>query len=293
MIKAYIGKMRSGKTYKMTQDVLNLLDKGEVVYVNYAINWNPDREVPSMLQVLQRMNFLDIVRYPKENLKVFRSWEDVKDVGNCTVALDEGWLYFDSYQKLSKDMRRRLMQSGKRRMDLLYTTQRPMQADINLRWATDEFILCKMINIPFLPPYFIQRHLELYDNNEQAMINYEEPLRITREWANKKVMNAYDTLYEIYETEDDRILHEKKFELSEKERQGYIDNEPLFWENLFDKKKKVKHKRDIHKLSPYFSTIGDFGYNYDGVIPYVSHGKISTLGNTLTSRHEKSDIKTL
>jgi hypothetical protein len=276
MITAYIGKMRSGKTYALTQDLLELLDNGEVVYVNYLLDWDPDRNISKTLHVLQKLRVLDIVRYPKENLRVFTSWEDVANTANCTIALDEGWLYFDSYERLSKNKRRRLMQSGKRRMDLRYTVQRPMQADINLRWSTDIFIQCKIVKLPFLKPYFIRRELGLMENNESAMIDYDNPYRITRQWAQQHVMDAYDTLYDVYESDEARAEADYRYEVEMEAREPRIEQVTSYYDDFVNYVRGVRpvvaghdsFPQDIHKLRK-LPRVGDLHYSMDGVIPII------------------------
>ena len=211
MIKAYIGKMRSGKTMAMTQEVLRLLNNGEVVYTNYKINWNP---LAPMSPLRKAIHFVGIKkkRYPPSNLRTFRDWDQVQNVSNCTVALDEGWQYFDSYNKLPIEKRMRLYQSGKWELNFLYTVQRYMMTDINLRWSTNEFWESTLYKIPFLSyPIVMYRLYDLDEDGESAKLarkGIDEKgevvdLALARKWffTRQKHFDLYDTKEDIYATE--------------------------------------------------------------------------------------------
>lgn len=212
--------MRSGKTLAMTQEVIARLNRGEVVYTNYRVNWNPDEPMSWLRKMGHALGYTKM-RYPKTNLRRFNDWEDVQNIANCTVALDEGWQYFDSYNKLPIEKRMRLYQSGKWELTFLYTVQRYMMADINLRWATDEFWESTLYKIPFMSyPIVIYRLYDLEEDNEGAKLarkGIDEKgnvvdLSLARRiyFTNKKAFDAYDTKEDIYAT------YEYRSKLSEK-----------------------------------------------------------------------------
>jgi len=236
MIKAYIGKMRSGKTLAMTQEVIARLNRGEVVYTNYYINWDPDAPMTWTRKLLHRLGYTKM-RYPKTNLRRFNNWEEIQNVANCVVALDEGWQYFDSYNKLPIEKRMRLYQSGKWELTFLYTVQRYMMADINLRWSTDEFWESTLYKIPFLShPIVIYRLYDLEEDNEGAKIarkgitpdgkvvdlSLARRLLITRQAH----FDAYDTKEDIYATDGIRSQLSKKVDTRTADTVGVPDPTP-------------------------------------------------------------------
>lgn len=247
MIKCYFGKMRQGKTYLMTKDVIDLLNKGEVVYTNYKINWSGHKDLTWWRVFIHKLGIYKIKIYPLTNLRFFKDWQDVYDVRECTIALDEGWLYFNSYVRLPIDQQRRLMQSGKRRMDFLYTTQRPLQTDINLRWNTDVFIEAQRIDIPFIKrPLFVYRWYDLKEDDSNAIIEkvrevshkdgtfetIDQSLKTGFNLASKKIFNAYDTEYEIYESEKAREQISKRQQEDVSSRAPTISTIPTFWNDF-------------------------------------------------------------
>lgn len=273
MIKCYFGKMRQGKTYLMTKDILDLLNKGEVVYTNYKINWKGHKDLTWWRIFLHKARIYKIKIYPQTNLRYFRDWQDVYDVRECTIALDEGWLYFNSYARLPIDQQRRLMQSGKRRMDFLYTTQRPLQTDINLRWNTDVFIEAKRIDIPFLRvPLFVYSWYDLKEDDSNAIIekvrevthkdgSYEtidQALKKGFNFASKKIFNAYDTEFEIYESEEAR------------------------------KQIQARQHEDVENRSPRYSDIPSFASDIRNLIKYGTRRPI--LRKRISKKRKKKPV---
>jgi len=243
MIIAYIGKMRSGKTYAMTRRVLKELNAGKVVYVNYRVKWNPDAPMSPVRLFMHRSGLWPKKRYPISNLRLFRNWSDVMNIAGATVALDEGWQYFDSYNKLPIEKRMRLYQSGKWEITYLYTVQRYMMADINLRWSTDEFWESTLYKIPFSSyPLLIYKLYDLDEDNEGAKLarkGMDEKgnivdLNLSRkfEFGRKAIFEAYDTKEDIYATEDTRKWLGEKNDVRDSGTSASIDPIPTYWNVL-------------------------------------------------------------
>lgn len=255
MIKAYIGKQRSGKTVRMTQDVIGFLEAGHVVYVNYRINWDNMAYKGWLRTFLHRVGIWKITRYPQTNLRRFVDWEDVLHVSNAVIALDEGWQYFDSYQKLPIDKRMRLYQSGKWELTYLYTVQRYMMADINLRWSTDEFWESTMYKIPFLSyPLIVYKLYDLDEDNESAKLarkGIDEKgnivdLALSRRFVftTKKMFAYYDTKEDIYADEQNRLRLAEKIDARGTDVGGFVDPTPTYWTSA---KKLVTGKHDVRR----------------------------------------------
>jgi len=260
MIKAYIGKMRSGKTLAMTMEVVRLLNQGRVVYVNYRVNWNPDAPMSPVRRLFHRLGFKK-KRYPATNLRLFREWSDIQNVANCTVALDEGWQYFDSYNKLPIEKRMRLYQSGKWELDFLYTVQRYMMTDINLRWSTSEFWESTLYKIPFVSyPLIIYRLYDLDEDGESAKLarkGIDEKgtvvdLSLSRKWffTRQKHFDLYDTKEDIYSTEHYRNALQEKVNAGGDGTNWNYDPLPTIWSILGKYVyKKPKRTHDVRRTS--------------------------------------------
>jgi len=142
---AYCGGLGSGKTYAMTCDILKALDEGEIVATNYDLKWggNEKKQIP-------KENLIRLPNNPKEIMKMLAV------ARNMIFALDEGYIYFDSYSGTSMSIEDRIaiLQCRKRRCSLWYTTQRPMAVQKTLRSMTNIFYRCDKIKWPFLGIYF-------------------------------------------------------------------------------------------------------------------------------------------
>jgi len=258
MIYAYIGKMRSGKTLAMTLEVIRRLNKGEIVYTNYRINWHPEFPMSPIRKFFHRLGFKKR-RYPQSNLRRFNNWEEIQNVANCTVALDEGWQYFDSYNKLPIEKRMRLYQSGKWELNFLYTVQRYMMTDINLRWSTNEFWESNLYKIPFLRyPLIIYKLYDLDEDGESAKLarkGIDEKgnvvdLALKRHifFTRQKHFDYYDTKEDIYATEHYRHALSQKTDARSADSSGYWDPLPSVWDVLKGKYNDVR--RDLRIAKP-------------------------------------------
>lgn len=244
MIEAYIGKMRQGKTLAMTERVIKELNKGKVVYVNYKVNWNPEAPMSRSRYFLHRLGWKK-KRYPYTNLRAFKNWEDVSNIANCVVALDEGWQYFDSYQKLPMEKRMRLYQSGKWELDFLYTVQRYMMADINLRWNTQWFHEARKYDFPSKSwPFIVFHTYDLEEDDEGAkiarkgikpdgsIVDLAVHRRIMWPWTARKLFSLYDTKEDIYATDELRSQLAKKVDARGTSSGPYYDSTPTYWDVL-------------------------------------------------------------
>lgn len=253
MIICYFGKMRQGKSLLMVKEILSLLNKGEVVYSNLKINWKGYNDSWWRI-LLHKLTLVPIIEYPATNLRYFRSWDDVAEVKDCTIALDEGWLHFNSYQRLHIDQQRRLLQSGKRRMDFLYTAQRPLQTDINMRWNTDVFIEAKKYTIF---GFNIHRYkwYDLKEDDSNAILDKVREVQhkdgsVTKIdmalssaflFNPKKLYNAYDTEFEVYESKEAEEQAISRRQTDDLSRVGTISPITSYWHDFKNLIRPKKH----------------------------------------------------
>jgi len=121
------GKIKNGKTYLATVMAIQTAEKGQVVYVNWPIDWNGyDERRMFWYRVLGLLGLKkDFMVYPRSNL-IFADLSDVNDVKvdgvstglnfydwfgrltSCTCFFDEGHIYYDSYLALKMDLSKRL-----------------------------------------------------------------------------------------------------------------------------------------------------------------------------------------
>jgi hypothetical protein len=109
---------------------------------------------------------------PKENFRVFKSVEEFLTMKSALVALDEGWIYFDSYEmtRFPIEIRMKILQSRKDGLDLAYTTQRPEQVHLSLRAMTNEYYECEAGRIPFIrKPVFYRYDADIINGSVKRL----------------------------------------------------------------------------------------------------------------------------
>jgi hypothetical protein len=208
MITCYFGKLGQGKTYALAEHALRELRRGRVVYANFFIDW---KGLPPI-----RMGVIKRPAIPKENLRVFKSVEEFMTMENAFVALDEGWIYFDSYKMTSLpiDIRMKILQSRKDGLDIAYTSQRPEQVHVALRAMTNEYFECQAGRIPFIKyPVFYRYNADLVNgvikregstdwvekktSDGSQWIEIEIEQRPSIIWPSKEVFKSFDTIEKI------------------------------------------------------------------------------------------------
>ena len=209
MITCYFGKLGQGKTYGLAQHAIKELEAGRIVYSNFFIDWQGKPAKKIGKRIIKPA-------IPKSNFRAFKSVEEFMEMENAFVALDEGWIYFDSYSltKFPIEIRMKILQSRKDGLDIAYTSQRPEQVHVSLRAMTNEYYECVAGKFPFLPyPVFFRYEADLVN----GVIKREATVRLvekrTRDssqwveqvvekkpkiiWPSKKVFRSFDTSEKI------------------------------------------------------------------------------------------------
>jgi len=208
VITCYYGKLGQGKTYALAEHALRELKAGRHVYSNFFIDW---RGLPP-----RRMGLLSRDAVPASNFQPFVSVDEFLEMENAFVALDEGWIYFDSYEmtRFPIDVRMKILQSRKDGLDIAYTTQRPEQVHKSLRAMTNEFYECEAGRLPFVKkPVFYRYDADLHNDSVRRLetVKWEERrtsdgsqwIQVPSEqkpkiiWPSKEVFASFDTSQKI------------------------------------------------------------------------------------------------
>lgn len=201
MIIAFYGYMGQGKTYNLAEYCLNELNNGRVVYTNFAMNWNGyDERNNKWLVLLHKLRLHKLKRYPKTNLRRFHNVAQLQELKDGLVALDEGWLYFDSYvlTKMDIEQRRKIYMSRKDGLDIIYTTQRPSQVHIVLRGLTSVWWECKKYEFRFFAytkNLFVRILRDV--NDYEGKVDHETELDRKVLRPRKEVYDSFDTYEKI------------------------------------------------------------------------------------------------
>jgi len=216
-IYCYYGRIGQGKTYAMTADILRQLSMGRVVYTNYPIIWKGYDSRLSLARLL--FSFFGIVNifreYPKENLRRLdvdeNFHEKLSKLTDCIVALDEGYVAFDSYQMAKMSMKDRQNVLHTRHFDrsIWFTTQRPNAVHVTLRAQTNVFYkVTRMIRLGWL---IVFRRQE-FDLGSDDSVDEDKCYSTKFYLGSSSVFHAYDTKYLRFgakSSQDVRILFHK------------------------------------------------------------------------------------
>lgn len=196
-IYCYCGRLGQGKTYTMVKDLVRRLNRGNVVYCNFTINWVGYDERLNPLSILFgalgiKKNF---VKYPGTNLKKMptdENWHnEFGKLRNCIVAIDEAYILFDSYQMAKMPMSQRLniLQTRKFDRSIWYTTQRPTNVHVVMRGMTNVFYRCEKWNAPFITLFARDE----FDLASDETLDVDKRLSRKLYWGENKYFNMYNT----------------------------------------------------------------------------------------------------
>lgn len=209
----YYGRLGQGKTYAMTADIIEDLKRGAVWYVNYPIYWRGYDERNNIVQLLfglfgLRRKFYEFTHENLHYIAVDENFHDkIQTLTDCKVALDEGYVAYDSYEmaKLSMAKRQTILHARHFDRSFYYTVQRPTSIHITLRAQTNVFYKVSKIHI-FGLTLFRRQEFDL-GPNEQV----DENNRLSQKlyFAKKEIFEAYDTKYLRGSTPPSQITHVK------------------------------------------------------------------------------------
>jgi len=202
LINCYYGKVRNGKTYSATADIIDLLNKGEIVYANWHVDWEGKDERKDKLLVLFRLllNRKLFFVYKKENFHYFspelEPTETVRLLNKLVgvhIFIDEGqWVLNSHVRNPDPEAQRLILTNGHYCRSLNIITQRPTNVFIDMRSQVHRWHKCQKI---WKYPLRFKRTIieDMKDNqpdeDEEKMKKYPRKYY----WARKKIKKAYNT----------------------------------------------------------------------------------------------------
>jgi len=154
----YYGRVRNGKTYAATADVLALLERGESVFANWNIQWDGFDERTSFRHVFLKWFFGRplFFNYKPDNFHYFSPDDvDVAFLGrlvNAHIFLDDGQWLLNSHDKMIDPEKRKLiLHNGHYCRSLNIITQRPINVFKDMRSQVHIWYHCeKILSWPFI-----------------------------------------------------------------------------------------------------------------------------------------------
>jgi len=138
---------------------------------------------------------------------------------DCKVYLDEGHLIFDSYQmtKLSMEKRASILHTRHFNRTIAIISQRPTAVHVSARANVNIFYKCeKIISWPIL--IFRRSEFQEMTGTGETVDDEIKPLSTKWYFANKKVLNAYNTKYLRGGIPRSQNVNYEAYDLSYKER---------------------------------------------------------------------------
>lgn len=177
MILGFIGTVGSGKTLSMTKQAYEYYKKGMTIYSNYHLNFPYER--------LDKTTFDELI-------------SETRQLQDCVILLDELHIWLDSRssgKKKNKTITYFILQTRKRNVRLLFSTQHFHQVDKRLRDTVDILTYCTNVT---------DKQSLVQDGNETIFIMQESFFQYEPDKVVKRVFkaNPYFILYDTREIID-------------------------------------------------------------------------------------------
>ena len=293
----YFGKVRNGKTYSATADIIDLLQAGEVVYANWDIHFKDYDEQDHFFPVF--MKFIGFQRhfykFSHENFHYFEP-DNVDPVYlgklvNAHIFIDEGQWLFNSHIREKADdeysvaKRKLILHGGHYCRSLNVITQRPTNVFLDIRSQIAIWYHCKKV--------FSLGNLKIFQRDEIQDMKDNEP--DIESVMHSKVYFGKKSIYDAYNThamrDKDAIVEVPKYEvydLTGFERLNlFLSFMPFVGRFMRQRKAKGIHKtRIVYSSNDYPKTIGGFLRYTFGRRP-----KKTPLGSNLSPRGVRNVVR--
>jgi len=115
-------------------------------------------------------------------------------LNDCEIFIDEGQWILDSYEgvKFSKEKRKLILHTRHVNRSLNIISQRTQAIQVSARGQVNRFFKCEKI---LSWPWLIFRRYEYQDMKDNDVDEDSDPIDVKTYFANKKVLEAYDTKY--------------------------------------------------------------------------------------------------
>jgi len=200
-IVQYFGKIRNGKTYIATSDILNLLSRGHVVYANWKIKWEGyDQRKVLPYKILGLLGFKKrFLYFPPENFRYLpiddKFFEKFGRLTDCDVFLDEGHLVFNSYEMANMNLFKQasILHTGHFNRSIRIISQRPNNVHVQMRANVNYFFECRKV-LSFMG-FNVFKKILYEDMVNGDTVDLDQPVKHWFYFGNKRVYGAYDTKY--------------------------------------------------------------------------------------------------
>jgi hypothetical protein len=195
-IAVYYGKIRNGKTYAATADIIELVKRGETVYANWQVDIADYDERNHFYTVLIKFLFGKnlFFKYKSSSFHYFHPDDiDIPFLGrlvNAHIFIDEGQWIFNSHTKDHDPEKRKLIfHNGHYCRSLNIITQRPVNIFKDMRSQVHIWYKCeKKLNFPLM---FQKTQFEDMKDDLPDETVEKPPVQVYM--ARNRVLRAYNT----------------------------------------------------------------------------------------------------
>lgn len=292
----YFGRVRNGKTYAATADILELLKRGEIVYANWKIRFSDFDERTSFKIALVKFfaGKKYFFTYSHENFHyIDTNSPDLVEMLNKLVGvhvfIDEGQWIFNSHLKHDDPEKRRLiLEGGHYCRSLNVITQRPMNIMKDIRSQINIWYKCEKRLSLFGFILFARYSIEDMSNDEPIEPFSNEGrliVPVKHYFASSEVFAAYET---HAMRRADAMYLEPKFDVVETDYWDRLILVYSFFLPTFVKNGAAKiwqHRfAGFNEIILYFK--GKLGLDNRYIIP-----KTSTLAENASKNYNLKDLK--
>lgn len=198
----YYGKIRNGKTYAATTDIIELLNQGEVVYANWQIDWDGFDQRDSLWAVTLKLltgnpHFYKFDRTNFHYLDISSPTfiNDINKLVGVHLFIDEGQWIFNSHLKTDDpDKRRLVLEGGHYCRSLNVITQRPSNILKDIRSQVHVWYKCeKVLHLGKFIRFVRWTIEDMKDDLPVDPDDMEKKPPSKAYWASNKVKKAYNT----------------------------------------------------------------------------------------------------
>lgn len=201
----YYGRVRQGKTYSATVDILELLKRGEVVYANWNIDFQGFDQRRDFRTSLIKFFFgqKKFFNFKASNFHYLPYDEIEKNVPflgslvNAHLFLDEGqWLFNSHVRDMDIDKRKLILHGGHYCRTLNVVTQRPTNINKDIRSQINFWYKCeKKLQIGNFILFMRYTYEDMKDDlpHESDREGKELATETKRYFAKKIIFDSYNT----------------------------------------------------------------------------------------------------
>lgn len=198
----YYGKVRNGKTYAATSDIIDLVTSGEVVYANWNIKFEGYDERKSFIRVFFKLLLGKpyFYNFKSENLHYLDTTDPnfIKQINNMVgvhLFIDEGQWIFNSHSRTDDpDKRRLILEGGHYCRTLNVITQRPTNILKDVRSQIHFWYKCeKKFHYGKIIRFVRWQIEDMKDDIPIDPDDMEKKPPVKGYWASNAIFNSYNT----------------------------------------------------------------------------------------------------